>query len=139
NGITSEFGAHFILKIDNILMKPEYKNTIINGVKGKEFPRIPIDYGYRDNTNFWISKFNQPYAEGIPKNKAVEVSTVMYAADRIDPDVKFTEEACAKLVRVPRIFLKKALKGCADWAKERGINLITADHMEKIRDKRAAE
>ena len=32
NGITSEHGAHFILKIDNILMKNKYYNSIINGV-----------------------------------------------------------------------------------------------------------
>ena len=139
NGITSEFGAHFILKIDNILLKPEYKKSIIDGVKGKEFPNIPIDYGYRDNTSFWIAKFNQPYAEKIPKDKGVEVSTVMYAADRMDPDIKFSEEACAKLVKVPRIFLKKALKGCVDWAKENGIILLTAEHMDQIRNKRSDE
>ncbi len=32
NGITSKFGAHFILKIDCILMKPKYYDAIINGV-----------------------------------------------------------------------------------------------------------
>ncbi|MBN1801489.1 MAG: hypothetical protein JW891_08285 [Candidatus Lokiarchaeota archaeon] len=139
NGITSEFGAHFILRIDNILMKSEYKSCIVDGVSSKGFPNIPVDYGYRDNTNFWIAKFKAPYAEAIPKNKAVEISTVQYAADRMDPDVKFTEEACAKLVRVPRIFLKKALKGCVDWAKERSISLLTAEHMDQIRDKRSGE
>lgn len=29
NGITSEFGAHFILRIDKILMKAKYRDTII--------------------------------------------------------------------------------------------------------------
>ena len=37
NGITSEFGAHFILKIDNILMKDKYYNTIINFIIYKGF------------------------------------------------------------------------------------------------------
>ena len=44
NGITSEFGAHFILKIDNILMKEKYYDTIINGVNAGGFPKVPVDY-----------------------------------------------------------------------------------------------
>ena len=53
NGITSKFGAHFILKIDKILMKEKYYDSIINGVKAGNFPPVPVDYGYRDSTNFW--------------------------------------------------------------------------------------
>ncbi|WP_312369436.1 hypothetical protein [Lachnoclostridium sp.] len=44
-----------------------------------------------------------------------------------------------KLVRVPRIFLKTALQGCIDWAKENGVTLITEEHMQMISDKRAKE
>lgn len=33
NGITSKNGVHFILKIDNILIKPKHYDAIINGVK----------------------------------------------------------------------------------------------------------
>ena len=62
-----------------------------------------------------------------------------YAADRIDPNVKFTDEACMKLVKVPRIFLNTALKGCVAWAKENGVDVITAEHMDIINDKRAKE
>lgn len=40
NGITSKFGAHFILKIDKIWMKEKYYNTIINGVKTNGFPML---------------------------------------------------------------------------------------------------
>ena len=57
NGITSKFGAHFILKVDKILMKEKYYNSIVNGVKAKNFPPVPVDYGYRDSTNFWCSSF----------------------------------------------------------------------------------
>ena len=53
NGITSKFGAHFILKIDKILMKPKYYDAIVNGVNSKNFPDVPVDSGYRDSTNFW--------------------------------------------------------------------------------------
>ena len=63
----------------------------------------------------------------------------MYAADRIDDKIKFTEEACAKLVKVPRVFLTTVLKGCVQWAKENDVTLITAEHMDIINDKRAKE
>ena len=39
NGITSKFGAHFILRIDKILMKKKYSDAIINGVRAKDFPQ----------------------------------------------------------------------------------------------------
>lgn len=41
NGITSEFGAHFIL------LKEKYHKTILDGVKASGFPPLPVDYGYR--------------------------------------------------------------------------------------------
>ena len=41
NGITSKFGAHFILKVDKILMKKKYSDAIINGVRAKDFPTCP--------------------------------------------------------------------------------------------------
>ena len=41
NGITSRFGAHFILKIDKILIKERYYNAIVNGVTAKSFPQCP--------------------------------------------------------------------------------------------------
>lgn len=69
NGITSKFGAHFILKIDKILMKEKYHNAIINGVNSKNFPNVPVDYGYRDSTNFWCSKFKKPFSKKIPDKK----------------------------------------------------------------------
>lgn len=138
NGITSKFGAHFILRIDKILMKEKYYNAIVNGVTAKSFPPVPVDYGYRDSKNFWYTRFIKPRAEILPIREG-SIASVRYAADRIDPDIKFTDEACAKLVKVPRIFLNTALKGCVVWAKEKGVTLITAEHMDIINDKRAKE
>lgn len=138
NGITSEFGAHFILRIDKILMKEKYYNGIVNGVTSRVFPRVPVDYGYRDSKNFWYTRFSKPRPEILPMREG-SVSSVRYAADRIDANIGFTDEACAKLVKVPRIFLNTALKGCVSWAKENGVDLITAEHMDIISDKRAKE
>ena len=139
NGITSEFGAHFILEIKHILLKPRYKKAIIDGVKARYFPKVPVDYGYRDNTSFWFADFKMPYSAKIPKSKATLATTVHYAANRIDPEVSFSLEACEGLVRVPRVFLKRALDECVKWAKENGVTEMLPEHMERIRDKRAQE
>ena len=139
NGITSEFGAHFILKIDNILIKNKYYDSIINGVNSNSFPQIPVDYGYRDSKNFWYTKFKKPISMPIPKNKGVSLDSVKYAASRIDPDVKFTDDACQMLVKVPRVFLNLVLKGCVSWAKENNVSLITPKEMQIINDKRNKE
>ncbi len=138
NGITSKFGAHFILRIDRILMKEKQYNGIINGVKASDFPRVPVDYGYRDSKNFWYTKFSWAIPELLPV-RATTVDSVKYAAKRIDDKIQFTDEACAKLVNVPRIFLPTALRGCVDWARQNNVTLITAEHMDIINDKRAKE
>ncbi len=140
NGITSKFGAHFILKIDKILMEEKYHNAIVNGVKRNNFPKVPVDYGYRDSTNFWYTKFtSRPIPEKIPVKDNGDVKSVMYAAERIDPDVKFTEEACAKLTKIPRVFLKAALTQMVNIAKEEKITLIDEEALNIINDKRRKE
>ncbi len=138
NGITSQFGVHFILRVDKILMKEKQHNAIINGVKAGDFPSVPVDYGYRDSKNFWYTKFRRPIPELLPV-RATTVDSVIYAGNRIDPDIKFTPEACALMVNVPRIFLPVALKTCVAWAKERNITLITEEHVREINDKRNKE
>ncbi len=138
NGITSKFGAHFILKIDKILMKEKYYDSIVNGVTPKNFPAVPVDYGYRDSTNFWCSPFKKPFAEKI-QAKDGDVNSVIYAAKRIDPDVTFTNEACAKLTKIPRVFLKAALTQMVQIAKDEGISVIDEQALTLINDKRRKE
>ena len=138
NGITSKFGAHFILKIDKILMKEKYHNSIVNGVNRNNFPSVPVDYGYRDSTNFWYTKFKRPISEKI-QAKEGDVKSVIYAASRIDPDIKFTDEACAKLTKIPRIFLKAALTQMVNIAKQENITLIDEAALDIINDKRRQE
>ena len=138
NGITSKFGAHFILKIDRILMKEKYRNSIINGVKSSGFPRVPVDYGYRDSTNFWYTKFSRPYPEKI-QAKEGDVNSVIYAAKRIDPEVTFTDDACACLTKIPRVFLKAALTQMVEIAKSENISVIDKDALTIINDKRRQE
>ena len=138
NGITSKFGAHFILKIDKILMKKKYADAIINGVRAKDFPNLPVDYGYRDSKNFWFHRKTRMRAELLPMRKQ-SLDSVRYAADRADDKVKFTDDALEMILNVPRVFLPLVLKGCVDWARENDCQLITAKEMQIINDKRAKE
>lgn len=139
NGVTSKFGCHFILKIDKILMKEKFYNAIVDGVKASSFPRVPVDYGYRDSTYFWYTKFRKPIKCLIPNVETNNLESVKYAANRADPDVKFTEEACKMIVKVPRVFLKTVLNGCVKYAKENNIKIIDEKIMKEINDKRRAE
>lgn len=142
NGITSKYGAHFILKIDKILMKEKYYHAIINGVTKNDFPPVPVDYGYRDSTHFWYTqfpRFKKPIAEPVPAPKEVDISSIRYAANRCDDTIKFTDEALQHFIKVPRPFLKTVLNGCIDWAKENNVTLITDEHVKIINDKRAKE
>ncbi len=138
NGITSKFGAHFILRVDRILMKKKYSDAIINGVRAKDFPPLPVDYGYRDSKNFWFHRKTRMRAELLQVRKAT-LASVRYAADRADDKVKFTDDALETILGVPRVFLSTVLKGCVQWAKENNVELITAEHMKIINDKRAKE
>ena len=138
NGITSKFGAHFILKVDKILMKKKYSDAIINGVKAKDFPPLPVDYGYRDSKNFWFHRKSWMRAELLPIRKQ-SLESVRYAADRADDKVKFTDDALEMVLNVPRVFLPLVLKGCVEWGRENNCDLITAKEMQIINDKRAKE
>ncbi len=138
NGITSKFGAHFILRIDRILMKKQYSDAIIRGVEARDFPPLPVDYGYRDSKNFWFHRKRRMRAELLPVREA-SLDSVRYAADRADDKIKFTDEALRTILNVPRVFLPLVLKGCVDWAKQNGVELITEEHMKIINDKRSKE
>ena len=138
NGITSKFGAHFILKIDHILLKEKYYNEIVNGVTKNNFCPLPTNWGYRDSKYFWCSDYKKPIPVGIP-DKEVDLTSVKYAANRLNTDVKFTDEALKMLVKVPRPFLKLVLQGCVDWANRNNCKLITEKEMKIINDKRSKE
>ena len=136
NGITSKYGAHFILKIDHILLQEKYHKSIIDGVTKKNFCPLPTNWGYRDSKNFWCSGYKKADFEGIP-DKEVDITSVKYAAERIDDVVKFSDDALKMLVKVPRPFLKLVLNGCVTWAKENNCVLITEKEMTIINEQRS--
>jgi flavin reductase (DIM6/NTAB) family NADH-FMN oxidoreductase RutF len=128
--------CRFVLRVDKIVMKERWRDRLF---AGKGIPRLPIDYGFRDNAYFWFTKGARPYREGIPQEKGVTVEAVQFAAQRVDPDIVWQEEACAKLVKVPRVFLTRVIRGCVEAAQEEGINEITPEFLDQIRDKRSGE
>ena len=119
-------------------MKKKYSDAIIAGVTARDFPPLPVDYGYRDSKNFWFHRKRRMRAELLQVRKAT-LESVRYAADRVDDKVKFTDDALETILGVPRVFLPVVLKGCVAWAKENGVELVTAEHMKIINDKRAKE
>ena len=127
---------YFLLRIDKIIMKKKWKDRLF---RGKGFPTLPIDYGYRNNIRFWFAKHGRPYAVPIPEGKGNPIDAVRYACDRFDPDIRWEQEACAKIVKVPRIFLNRVIAGVVEEAKKEGITVITAAFMDKVQDKRSAE
>jgi len=127
---------HYLLQIDRIVMHHKWRQALVSG---GEFPRLPIDYGYRDSLHFWFTKGRKPWPVDLPKGHGVDVGTVLFQANRIDPDVTWEPEACAELVGVPRVFLKTVLSGCVDRAKARGVRVITPGFLHELRDKRAEE
>lgn len=128
--------CHFVLHIDKLIMKKKWRDMLF---KGKGFPRLPIDYGYRDNVRFWFTRHSRPYPVPIPQEKGNSLATVKYACQRFDPDIKWQDEACAKIVKVPNIFLKRVVGGVVKEAKNEGITVITPEFMDKIQDKRSSE
>jgi hypothetical protein len=76
---------------------------------------------------------------GIPKQKGVTVDAVRFAAQRIEPDVIWQEEAYARLVRVPRVFLTRVIRECIKAAKEQGVTEITPEFLDRIREKRNSD
>ncbi len=134
--IPSSNGCHLVLVIHKIIMKNKWKDALF---KGKGFPRLPVDFGFRDNIQFWFSRHSKPCSIKIPNSKSASIETVYYACTRFDPDIKWEKEACAKIVKVPNIFLKRVINGVVEAAKKEGVTMITPEFMDKVQDKRSAE
>ena len=134
--VPSSQSSHLVLAIDKIIMKQKWKNCLF---KGKGFPQLPIDYGYRNNISFWFAKHSRPSSVAIPEGKGNPIDVIRYACDRFDPDIKWEEAACAKIVKVPRIFLNRVIKGVVEEAKKEGLTVITPEFMDKVQDKRSSE
>jgi flavin reductase (DIM6/NTAB) family NADH-FMN oxidoreductase RutF len=125
--------SHFLLIIDNILMKKRWYEALGKG-NGK-FPSLPIDYGYRDSKYFWFAGHRRPYKEPIPSDKGIDVNSIIYQVQRLPYELEWEDEAYKKLVKVPRIFLKRVLESISKRAVEEGVKKITPDILDEYSKK----
>ena len=128
-----------ILNIDKVLLKEKWHRVLIEG--RRRFPNLPIDYGFRNNAHFWFTRHRPPYREPIPKSKATSVDSVMWAITRggFAEQLQWSEQAAARLVAIPRVFLNVALRGIVEEARLAGVTEITPEFLDTVRDKRAKE
>jgi flavin reductase (DIM6/NTAB) family NADH-FMN oxidoreductase RutF len=126
----------FVLRVEKIVMQEKWRDRLL---EGKTPPRLPVGYGFRDNAYFWFTRGARPYRESIPAEKATSVDTVKFAVERVDPDIEWQDEACAKLVQVPRIFMTRVIRGCVEAARAEGVTEITPEFLDRIRDKRSKD
>jgi len=124
------------LKIKNVLLKESFEEKL----KGqKKFPSMPISYGFRHNEKerrFFFTSHNKPFPVPIPTPKGLEYQTIYYKANKLDPDVRFTNEACKLLVDIPNAFLGMALNGIIKEAKEHGVTMVDEEFTKAFNEKR---
>jgi flavin reductase (DIM6/NTAB) family NADH-FMN oxidoreductase RutF len=128
-----EIEAHFLLRIDKIVMQERYAEYL---KEGKGFPDLPVDFGFRDSKQFWFSKHSHPYAEPIPKAKGVNTDAVQYQVERMNTAIKWHPDSYKKIVKVPRIFLKMVITKINEAAEKEGVDLVTPEFLDKVNEKR---
>jgi len=132
DGKTPEY---FVLRIERILMKETWAKNLADGAT--RLPRIPLAYGFRDGAKFWFTEHKRPFWFPTPTDKGPKEESVLYEANRLDPDVRFTRDACKQLTGIPKPFLKTALKGIIKRAKEDRVAEIDLDYVKKLNDERS--
>jgi flavin reductase (DIM6/NTAB) family NADH-FMN oxidoreductase RutF len=120
----------FVLQIDHLLMRRNFHDALENG---GTFPIMPVFYGYRSNGGFWFAEHGEPFSISPPQVEGSEVQQVFYLANRIDNKVRFSREACAAFIKVPRPFLKNALQGTVDAALAAGVSVVDEAFVKELR------
>ena len=126
--------AHLVLRIDNILLKQSWKDNLENG--GTRMPRLPITYGFKGGEKFWFAAPRRAFWLPIPSDKGPKHETVLYEANRLDDEVRFTANAAKQLTGIPKPFLKTALKGIIKEAKAQGVVRVDSAFVDKINAER---
>ena len=125
--------SKFVLRIDNILLKQQFREGV---EEGRHFPSMPIFMGFRARGEFWFAEHTAPFAIQAPKVAGMEIQSVSYLANRLDERVRFTEDACARLVNVPRPFLQAALEKIIAAAKARAVLSVDKDFVDAFNAER---
>lgn len=124
-----ESGAsRFVLNVDDILLKDTYREGYLDG---SAFPSMPIFYGFRADGRFWFAEHSAPFAITPPKVAGNELQAVKYLADRLDDKIRFTDDACERLAKVPRPFLADAMQRLIAEARRQGLRQVDAAFMQQ--------
>ena len=127
------YDSHFNLMIDSILVREKYAPGI---EEGEIFPNTPIFYGFRANRGFWLAKHEAPFSIPLPKVDGMTTQSLIYLANRINSNVRFTDEACKKLTGIPEPFMKDALKGIVEHALADGVTDVDEAYLAKVNAER---
>ncbi len=119
----------FSLKIESVLMKESFKKKLDNR---EEFPDMPISYGFRGGREFWFTRHGTPFNFPVPRDKGPDHASILYMANKLDPAVRFTEEACKALTGVPKAFIEVVLEGIIDEAKKQGVSMVDQNFIEAV-------
>jgi flavin reductase (DIM6/NTAB) family NADH-FMN oxidoreductase RutF len=125
----------FALRVENVLMKEEFKQKLDNR---REFPDMPLSYGFRGGEEFWFARHEQPFFIPVPRDKGEDHAQIYYMANKIDTEVRFAEDACKELVGVPKVFLEVVLTGLIDEAKQQDVSMIDAKFVKAVEAQRNA-
>ncbi|MBM4220681.1 MAG: hypothetical protein FJ170_01890 [Gammaproteobacteria bacterium] len=127
------------LKVKNILLKESFHERLL---AQKEFPSMPLSYGFRHNEagdrRFFFCSHNRPKPVPIPMAKGLEANSIYYTANKLDPEVRFELEACKLLIDAPKALLTVALRGIIREAKKQGVTMVDAEFVRQVNAKRRA-
>ncbi len=112
------------LRIENIMLRQSFKKKLDDR---DEFPDMPISYGFRGGSEFWFAHHEKPFHYPLPRGKELEPEFVFQIANKLEPGIRFTREACAALVVIPAPFLEPALGVFITKARKRGVGTVDLD------------
>jgi flavin reductase (DIM6/NTAB) family NADH-FMN oxidoreductase RutF len=133
--LRDSISSHLLLNIDNILLKERWFKNLEGG--GETMPDLALTYGFRGASKFWFGERKEPYWLPIP-DLGPDHEVVMYEANRLDDDVRFTLDACKQLTGIPKAFLTQALQGIIGEAKKRGVTEIDLAFVKALNAEREA-
>jgi len=131
----SEHTQYLLLRINHIHLRERWRKNLDLG-NDMTIPNMPISFGFRNANQFFFAKPRKAFWLPVPEGKGAKHDAVMYIANRLDPEIKFTEGACKQLTGVPKVFVKTVLKGILKEAKKEGITEIGKEFVESVNQKR---
>jgi len=123
----------FALRIENILMRESWKQKLD---QREQFPDMPISYGFRGGSEFWFTRHGTLFYFSVPRDKGPDHASILYKANKLDPAVRFTEDACKALTVVPKAFIDVVLDGIVEEAKKRSVSMVDTDFVETVNEER---